>query len=222
MTSKVSVIIPVYNGEQFLGEAIESALNQTYENIEVIVVDDGSTDHSMDVALEYGVQVISKANGGTASALNAGIVSSTGEWIKWLSADDVMYPDALEKMMRVVSITPKHDSRIFYTHYTLINEYGDDIGVFTDKEYADPRKTLMQFFFGNGSTSLIHINVFKKIGPFKELPHSEDYEFWLRAAHDGIRHTLIPIYSIKYRSHPKQLTNTVGGSLDEEIRRPYV
>lgn len=217
----ISIVIPVYNCERFLGEAIESALNQTYEDKEIIVVDDGSTDSSLDIALNYDVDVISKINGGTGSALNTGIESAKGDWIKWLSADDVMYPDALQKMMNHISKTPDHINRIFYTHYTLINENGDGIGVFTEPEHENQKETLMKFFFGNGSTSLIHKRVFEKIGKFKELPHSEDYEFWLRAVHNGIRLELIPIYSIMYRRHPEQLTNKIGGSLDHEIKKAF-
>jgi len=186
------------------------------------VVDDGSTDRSLDVALEFpDIIVFSKSNGGTGSALNYGIKHAKGEWIKWLSADDILYYDALTTMMKYVSTTPKHDQCIFYTPYDIINEENEIIGHFEEYPKESQKENMLKCFFGNGSTSLIHKNVFKKIGYFEEMPHSEDYEFWLRAVSNGIRMELIPEYTLRYRSHPDQLTKKVGGSLDNEIKAKY-
>jgi glycosyltransferase involved in cell wall biosynthesis len=93
MLPKVSIIIPVYNGEDFLSQAINSVLAQTYQNIEVIVVDDGSTDGTRQIIESYGKKIIAihKSNGGVASALNVGIQHATGEYIAWLSHDDIFY-----------------------------------------------------------------------------------------------------------------------------------
>jgi len=95
---KVSIIIPVYNTEKYLHECINSALNQTYPEIEIIAVNDGSTDSSLNILKEYDKKIIivDKKNGGTSSALNAGIRKMTGEWFKWISSDDY-----LEKMIFV-------------------------------------------------------------------------------------------------------------------------
>lgn len=94
-TPKVSIVIPVYNGANYLREAIESALDQTYPNIEVIVVNDGSSDDGAteQVAFSFGnrIRYFSKENGGVASALNAGIRLMSGEYLSWLSHDDVYY-----------------------------------------------------------------------------------------------------------------------------------
>ena len=218
----ISVIIPVYNCEKYLYYAINSVLNQNYDDYELIVVDDGSTDRTLDVALEYhGITVLSKVNGGTGSALNYGIEHSKGEWIKWLSADDMLYFDALKTMMKYVSTTPKHDNCIFYTPYDIINEENEVIGHFEEYPKIEQFENMKKCFFGNGSTTLIHRNVFKKIGLFAELPHSEDYEFWLRALSKGVRMELIPEYTLRYRNHPDQLTHKVGGTLDNEIKAKY-
>ena len=98
---RVSIVIPIYNAEKYLRECIESALNQKYEDIEVIAVNDGSKDNSLKILEEYSdrINIISKKNGGTASALNLGIKNMTGEWFKWLSADDVLYPNAIEELI---------------------------------------------------------------------------------------------------------------------------
>ncbi len=88
---KLSILINNYNYGRFLGEAIDSALAQTYRNIEIIVVDDGSTDNSCEIIAGYGDRIIPilKENGGQASAFNAGFAISTGEWIALLDSDDV-------------------------------------------------------------------------------------------------------------------------------------
>ena len=92
---KVSIIIPVFNGSNYLQEAIDSALAQTYKNIEVIVVNDGSDDHGAteNVAQKYEdrIRYFSKENGGVASALNWGIKNMTGEYFSWLSHDDIYF-----------------------------------------------------------------------------------------------------------------------------------
>ena len=93
----MSVVIPVFNGERFLAEAIQSVLDQTYEPVEVIAVDDGSTDGSAAIARSFaGVQVIEQPNSGPAGARNAGIAAARGEFLAFVDADDIVPPDKLE------------------------------------------------------------------------------------------------------------------------------
>jgi len=217
----ISIIIPVYNCEKYLWYSIMSAVDQTYRDKEIIVVDDGSTDKSLEIAQEFDVTVLSKKNGGTGSALNYGIEHSHGEWIKWLSADDILYVDALEEMMKCVAITPQYEKCIFYTSYDYIDENGNITGRFMEYPKQEQKANMMGNFFGNGSTSLIHRTMFDRIGMFEEMPHSEDYEFWLRALHNGMRMECLPLVTLKYRIHGEQLTKKVGGSLNTEIREKY-
>ena len=95
----VSIIIPVYNGENYLAEAINSALSQTYNNIEVIVINDGSKDQTDTICKSYGdrIKYLKKENGGVASALNFGIDNMNGEYFSWLSHDDLYLPDKVLK-----------------------------------------------------------------------------------------------------------------------------
>src|SRR4051794_12933269 len=100
----VSVIVPVFNGVEYVGEAIESALRQTYTNIEVIVVDDGSTDHTRSVVKSLAgrdgrVRLVGQANGGVARARNQGILFARGEMIAPLDADDLWAPNKIERQM---------------------------------------------------------------------------------------------------------------------------
>ena len=100
---KVSIIIPVYNGSNFLAQAINAALAQTYPNCEILVINDGSQDHgaSEKIALSYGnkIKYYLKENGGVSSALNFAFKKMTGEWFSWLSHDDLYYPQKIEKQI---------------------------------------------------------------------------------------------------------------------------
>lgn len=212
---KVSIVIPVYNAQEFLEECIDSALKQKYSNTEIIVVDDGSTDNSPEILKRYSdkIMIVTKKNGGTASALNYGINAMTGIWLKWLSADDVLYPNALEEMILESSKVENKESTIFYSNYDIINSDGDTVEKFTEPDYNQldtfqQGVILLDHYFGNGTTSLIHRSAIQRYGAFNEtIGYKEDYEFWLRycVLHKCRLH-LIPKTLAKYRVHQKQLT----------------
>ena len=121
----VSIIIPVYNAQDYLEECLDSALNQTYDKIEIITVNDGSKDNSLDILKKYSnkIKIISKKNGGTASALNLGIKNMSGEWFKWLSADDVLYSNAVKELVDVAKVLP-NKKYILYSNYDIIDAHG--------------------------------------------------------------------------------------------------
>lgn len=218
----ISVIIPVYNCEKYIIDAIESVKQQSYKDYEIIVVDDGSTDGTLKLIRGItDITLICKLNGGPASALNAGIKEAGGEWIKWLSADDMLTPYALQILIDHAI----YKDAIYYTDYIRY-----DVRKESKTFWQEPKRNeltqherneeLFKYFYGNGSTSLIHRSVFDKCGWFDEsLPHSEDYEFWLRCCilYD-IKMIHIPEFTLIYRIHPDQLTNKVGGRLDNQIR----
>ena len=125
MNPKVSIIIPVYNGANYVAEAIDSALAQTYKNIEIIVVNDGSRDDGATekVVLSYGdkIKYIAKENGGVSTALNRGIAEMTGEYFSWLSHDDAYTPEKIENQVALITeetriiclcVTPRLSIRI--------------------------------------------------------------------------------------------------------------
>lgn len=100
---RVSILIDNYNYEAYIGQCIESALNQTYADIEVIVIDDGSRDGSMNIVRRYAdrlFKILEKPNGGQASAYNRSFEQSTGDIVMWLDADDYLYPEAIERVVR--------------------------------------------------------------------------------------------------------------------------
>ena len=219
----VSIIIPAYNSIKFIRNCVYSAVGQEFdrEQFEVIVVDDGSTDDTFgELQLIQSMnsdimQLFKKENGGPASALNVGIRMARGEWIKWLSSDDVLKPNALE----IFFAEPREKGCIYYTNYEIIDENGN-----FKKEFIEPgwpEEKLWEFFFGNGSSSFIHRSVFDTCGLFDEsLPASEDYEFWLRATMlYGVKMRLIPKITLQYRNHPGQLTHKMRGKYDMEIKQ---
>lgn len=227
---QVSVIIPVYNCELFVYKAIESVLAQTFKDYEIIVVDDGSLDRSLYEAGKYSdrAKIIHKNNGGTASALNTGIKESKGEFIKWLSADDELYPHALESLMHSAKTIPPSEERIYYTEYHVIDASGK-----IQYQYPEPNRnewTLdqrLQFFKNGGyycnmSTSLIHKSIFDRLGLFDEsLPYFEDLEFMIRAIKNNIKPTLTGGCVLKYRMHPGQISNRVNTQWREVIWRKH-
>lgn len=186
---RVSIIIPVYNGSNYLREAIESALNQTYQNIEVIVINDGSDDggKTQQIIDAYGSRIRSctKCNGGVAAALNMGIKMMTGEYFSWLSHDDVYLPN---KIIHQINFLSKIDNQktIIYTGYQLIDQVGRIIGVFDPMneygmlKYSHPLFPVFRLLI-NGCTLLIHKQLILENGIFDEtLLTTQDYDMWYR------------------------------------------
>lgn len=203
---KVSIIIPVYNGTNYLREAIDSVLSQTYTNCEVIVVDDGSTDETWRMIQSYGSNLLSfrKENGGVASALNYGIRKATGQYIAWLSHDDLFLPNKLERQVDFLKQFPNF--KACYTDYYNIDENGAILEEVETLWY--PREEAIRMLFRipyiNGSTMLIERLCFDKGGLFSEkLRYTQDTEMWLRI----LRHFEIgrvPEKLGKWRYHPSQ------------------
>lgn len=230
MKVKVSIIIPVYNAEKYLRECIESALNQTYKEIEIIAIDDGSTDSSLRILEEYSnkIEIISKMNGGTASAMNVGIKKMNGDWFKWLSADDLLYPNAIKDLVDVTKKLENMENCILYSNYDIINANGEVIRQFIEPDYNtknffELNTILLDHYIGNATTSLIHKSAFVRFGMFDEkVGFAEDYELWLRLCIlNKFRLHLVPKILAKYRIHGTQLTTRkMGESLGnaEKIR----
>lgn len=189
----VSVVMPVYNGSRFLRESLDSILAQTYARFEVIVVDDGSTDDTPEILASYGprIRAFHKPNGGGASAINLGIRQARGDWIAWLSADDLWEPTNLERQVGVIEERPFIG--LLYSDFATI----DAAGNVTSRVHLPPPPTrparvvaLMRRCFINGCASLIHRDVFADVGLFDEADRvAYDYDMWLR---------IIPRFEIRY------------------------
>lgn len=179
-----SIVIPVYNGSQYLSEAIESSLAQTYPYVEVIVVNDGSTDGGKTeaVALSYGdrIRYFYKRNGGVSSALNVGIRNMKGEWFAWLSHDDLFSPDRAETDIALWENHP--EARVIYCRSRKVDYQGRLI---KEKEYPiqtvrSPREVLKLGGIGMCSIT-IHKSCFTWAGLFNENNRmTQDVEMALR------------------------------------------
>lgn len=210
---KVSIIIPIYNGSNYMKEAIDSALAQTYKNIEIIVVNDGSTDKTEQIALSYGkrIRYFFKKNGGVASALNLGIKKMTGEYFSWLSHDDVYYLDKIEKQIKILSKL-YNKKTILYSNVEYINENSNIISkTYYEKLYSE--KQLNSGVFSvvkgliNGCSILIPKKLFEKTGYFDEkLQTTNDYDMWFRL-YQSNKIKFMKNHTVKYRLHAKQGTN---------------
>jgi glycosyltransferase involved in cell wall biosynthesis len=217
----VSIIIPVFNGSDFMRDAIDSALAQTYNNIEVIVVNDGSRDDgaTRNIALSYGdsINYIEKNNGGVASALNTGIENMKGSFFSWLSHDDVYIPDKIEKSVEFFHAI-NNDSAVVYTDYSTIDFYGNHL-----KDYHLPSIAPKNFRFFltrksmiNGCSLLIPKILFNTVGLFRnDLITVQDYDLWFRMASFAEFHHL-PQVLVKSRQHPNQGARTLKDLAQKE------
>lgn len=227
---KVSIVIPVYNAERYLDECIRSALDQTHADTEVIAVDDGSTDGSAEMLKGYAdrIQVVSKANGGTASALNAGIARMDGRWFKWLSADDLLKPRAVETLA-AASLRCGNPLHIVYGRMDRIDGAGRKVGESLVNGYGgltdfERNVRLLYTFHGSAVAAMIPAAVFERAGVFDEqIGFDEDYEFWLRCCLlHGVTLREIRDNVAAWRSHGDQISarrRAELGAKDDEIRR---
>lgn len=212
---KVSIIIPVYNGANFLRHAIDSALKQTYTNVEIIVVNDGSSDKGKTekIAKSYGkrVRYIYKENGGVSTALNIAIKKMTGEYFSWLSHDDTYEPNKIEtevNYLREKGLLYK--KAIVYSDYYLIDVRGRILSKAIKNHEELEKKPEYALLKGNinGLSLLIPKSAFDEYGGFDtSLKATQDYELWRKMARTyELIH--IPELLVSTRFHSKQVTNT--------------
>lgn len=220
----ISIVIPVYNGSNYMSEAIDSALAQTYANKEIIVINDGSRDDgkTLEIAKSYGdkIRLIDQENGGVASALNAGIENANGDYISWLSHDDA-YPEG--KLEHQVAFMEKHQGKdiVLYGDLNVIDNNSKVVNSISLAHYNtdDILFNIMCHQYLNGCTFLIPKAVFDDVGLFrKDLPTTQDYDLWLRVAQ---KYTFVhqPGVVLKSRVHEEQGSRTMAHK--EEVHDFY-
>jgi glycosyltransferase involved in cell wall biosynthesis len=218
----VSAIITCYNREKLVRIAIDSVLAQTYRPIEVIVVDDGSTDASVDTICSYGdaVRLITKPNGGTASARNAGIDAASGEYIALLDSDDYWLPEKIAVQVDVAKTHPEAG----LVHNALLYLRPDGSYIDEPAPTGDPAVDLspaVKLFDQNAippSSTLIPRSVLAKVGVFNErFRHREDWELFLRIAVD-YPFVYIPRQLTVYYIHPDSKTADTYVHLIYEVK----
>ena len=237
---KVSIVIPAYNAANFLSQAIDSALAQTYKNCEIIVVNDGSKDNGATERIVelYGnkVKYVKKENGGSSSALNCGINHMTGEWFSWLSHDDLYYPHKVES--EINALNDLLDSgvekdrlfkHIFFGAADLIDcdgkiirkETGEKIRS-TDRKINCPDGSLKLIAIPtqdgfHGCSCLIHKHAFEEVGMFDEkLRLLNDMDLWFRFYTNGYTVHFVPDVLVCGRVHSQQVSRKIGFSYHNE------
>lgn len=178
--SKVSIILPVYNGEKIVGKSIESILNQTYVNFELIIVNDCSTDNTLGVISKYAkidnrIKIINnKKNLKLPNALNAGFDKATGSYLTWTSDDNIYHFDAIEKMVEILD--NYNNIGLVFSAYTVM-DFNDK--VINIVEYVNPSD--IRFYSNIGACFLYRASLSKKIGKYNpDFFLAEDYDYFIR------------------------------------------
>ena len=204
----VSVIIPAYNQAGYLAQAIRSVLDQTFRDFEIIVVDDGSTDKTPEVARwirDRRLRYVRQENRGLSAARNTGIRESAGEYLTFLDSDDLFLPEKLELLLGALETRP--EAGIAAGQAIPIDEDGNPVGRIFDKPLPeDPTRLLLENPLHVGSV-LLRRSWRERVGFFDETLRSyEDWDMWLRLALAGCPSVWVPRPVSKYRFHRAQMT----------------
>jgi glycosyltransferase involved in cell wall biosynthesis len=224
MRPLVSAIIPNYNYARYVGEAVESALGQTYPNIEVIVVDDGSTDNSLEVLEQYRdrIKIIDQKNSGVCVARNRGVAESAGEYIAFLDADDVWLPEKIEK--QVEKFASGKDLGLVHVGVIDIDASGDELATHLNGMEGDVAAELMMFekavILGGGSGVMIPRPVFDEVEGFDEsLSTSADWDLYFRIS-SAFSVGFIGEPLLRYRLHGSNMHSNVA-RMEREMLSAY-
>lgn len=196
---QISVVMSVYNGEKYLKEAIESILSQSYKDFEFIIINDGSTDNSLNIINEYKqkdprIKVISRENKGLIESLNEGVKMAEGEYIARMDADDVSLSNRLEKQLKYAQ----------EGGFVVCGTWAEGM-VYPPNFDQIKRFTLLHNPFIH-PTVMFRKDVFKKVGGYRKFfKHIEDYELWTRIVFK-YKTGNIPEVLLKYRVHEEQIT----------------
>ena len=203
MGTTISCIIPVYNGARFLGEALDSILAQTLPPTEIIVVDDGSTDATAEVAAAYAprVSVVRQANAGPASARNRGIDLATGELISFLDADDLWHKEKLARQLQALTADASAGFCITYLQNFWVEELAEEREQLRDHTFAKPLPGYVC------QCLLAHRSVFDTVGRFDESKRlGEDTEWFRRADRAGVVKQILTDVLVHRRIHVESIT----------------
>lgn len=203
--ASVSVVIPCYNAQRWLAEAIESCLAQTYKNIEIIVVDDGSTDNSAEIARGFGANValVQQPNRGGCAARNVGFARTTGDFIQFLDADDVLLPSKIERQVRWLI---EHDADAVYGDWR--HQYHDENGSFwladpnISEDQHDVLAALLSGWWVSPAALLFRRKIVTTVGGWDEtLAAAQDRDFFTRVAIETERIAYQPNCDSIYRRY---------------------
>lgn len=218
--ARVSAIIPAYNAEAFIREAVDSALGQTHADLEVIVVDDSSTDDTADVLRSYGDRIIvhRQPNAGVAAARNAGAQLASGAWVAFLDADDVWRPTKIAQQLALGGSPLSYTDRFNFGARGDLPEIQSDVTPLLEGDLFVP--LLLHGNFITTSSVMIKRDLFLELGGFPRTPAvCEDWDLWLRAAEQHA-FTVVPEPLVGYRFTSAGLSADYGSM--SQARRTVV
>jgi glycosyltransferase involved in cell wall biosynthesis len=199
----VSVVIPVYNREEFLAEAVESALAQEQVRLEVLVVDDGSTDGTPAVAGRYSDRIIylRQENAGPPAARNLGIRTARGEFLTFLDSDDLWPPQRTRRLLECLAAHPEAGGAMGHLQYLSVD-------VSRSSGFAAARAEAEPVLNYNLSASLFRSERLRAVGEFDEtMRYSDDWDWFVRAREQGLRIEILPEVTLINRRHGENLSN---------------
>ena len=214
MAPLVSVLIGVYDAERYLREAIESAFAQTYRPLEVVVVDDGSTDGSAEVARSYGDRVVfgRQENAGNGSARNHAVRLASGDVFAFMDADDVSLPDRVERQWAALAEDPGLDVVFGHVREFVSPELTEEQRASVRPPTPEPTPWI------SANLMLVRRESFERVGPFsEELRVGVTVDWCARARDAGLRHVILPDVVVERRIH---LTN--NGIRERDSKSQYV
>ena len=215
----ISVIVPAYNAEPFLLTALVSAQIQTHRHVEIIVVNDGSTDDTFAIAqkaakTDHRIRIISQGNAGVAAARNRGLAEAHGEYVAPLDADDVWHPENLALQLAALRAAGTGVA-VSYAWYVVIDENGELQAVGARNQLTNKRKILRAEcdgnFIGNASSTLIRRETIDRVGGYdctlraRHGQGCEDQALYMALA-ERWNFTFVPQYLIAYRNHPMSMS----------------
>ncbi len=211
--TQVSVIIPTYNRAHVLPRAVDSVLAQTFQQIEILIIDDGSTDNTPEILEAYGdrLMLLSQKNGGVSQARNVGIRAASGTFIAFLDSDDAWMPGKLERQVAALTAHPQlplcHTEEIWIRNGVRVNP---------KKKHRKRGGYIFPYCLPlcviSPSSTVLRRELLDEVGLFDErLPACEDYDLWLRIACTHEVAFLEEPLLIKYGGHDDQLSRTYWG-----------
>lgn len=226
MSPTISVIMPAFNAAQHIRQSIQSVLAQTFDDWDLIVVDDGSTDETAIVAGSFSdprIHCVGRENGGQAAARNTGIVSTHGEFVAFLDADDLWLPEKLDRQLEIARRTSADvvycDGYVFFDGGD--EERSDFFAVVPGlKDGSTMTPLLYQYNRVATLSAMVKRQVIESIGLFDEsrlFQNCEDYELWLRLARAGHTFYGMPEKLMRYRRHQSSTTHR-----DSRMLRPMI
>jgi glycosyltransferase involved in cell wall biosynthesis len=205
----ITCIVPVYNGELYLREAVDSIRSQTYPEVEIIIVDDGSTDGTAAIIAEYGaiVRPISQPNAGPPSARNRGLAAARGEFVAFLDADDVWHVEKLQQQMARFRVRPELDACVTHIQNFWIPELHEEAERLRDHRLARavPGYTTQ--------TLLARRTLFDVVGQFSTaVQHGDSTEWFLRASEHGAKIDVLAAVLVRRRLHHSNRTRRLAAA----------